>query len=179
LKGTGVVAGLAPPEAPLTGQSWDTYLRFSLNRWLPKWALRSIIDVGLLNAARNPDQTKWRKVINDGIVKSMTPEDQAMIGEKEKEAMVSELRDAGFNSGAVGIVHEAKMFLGKWRFELKNIEGKVHFWNGTENVDIPVGMARWMAEQVPDSRLKEYPGLMHFSVFHLKSEEILRDLIEM
>ena len=178
LKGTGVLAGVGPPEAPLTGQSWERWIGFTINKWLPKWALRSMIEVGLGRAARNPDQTQWRKIIIEGIIKKMDAGDQALMGEKETEAMIREMRDAGM-SGTHGIVHEAKMILGKWPFEVKNIDAKVQLWNGTRDTDVPVEMARWVTGQLPNGSLKEYPGLTHFSLPLLKSQEILQDLLDM
>ena len=108
LAGTGLLAGLGPPEAPLSGQSWERWIGMALNKWTPQGILVSMIEASLGRAARNPDQTQWRKIIIDGIIKKMTPEEQALIGEKEREAMIQEMRDAGM-SGAHGLVHEAKM----------------------------------------------------------------------
>jgi pimeloyl-ACP methyl ester carboxylesterase len=178
LKGTGVLAGIAPPHAPITGQSWERWIGITMNRWLPQWMLRSLVDVGLGRAARDPDQTKWRKIVVEGIIKKMDPEDQALIGEKETKAMITEMRDAGM-SGAHGIVHEAKMILGKWPFDIKSIDAKVLFWNGTKDTDVPVSMGRWQSSQMPNSNLKEFPGLTHFSLPYHKSEEILRDLVSL
>lgn len=179
LKGTGVLAGLGPPEAPLEGQPWDTSLRFTINRWFPSWLLRTLIDYGLVRAARDPDQTKWRKIIIEGIIKKMPPEDQAAIGEKETEDMIEEMRDAGFNCGSLGIAHEAKMILQKWPFELKDIDAKVQLWNGTKDIDTPISGARWQASQLRNGSLKEFEGLTHFSLALSKPEEVLEDLLKL
>jgi pimeloyl-ACP methyl ester carboxylesterase len=178
LKGTGVLAGIAPPEAPNTGQSWERWFGIGINRWLPAWLIRSFVEAGLGSAARNPDQTKWRKIIIEGMIKKMDPEDQTLFGEKETEAMITEMRDAGM-SGSYGIVHEAKMILGKWPFDLKDIDAKVRLWNGTKDTDVPVSMGKWQASQLRNGSLKEFPGLTHFSLPYHKSEEILQDLINL
>ena len=179
LKGTGVIAGLAPPEAPLKGQSWQRWIGFMLNKWLPACMLRAMIEEGLARKARDPDDTKWRKVIEDGMIKTMCKEDQALIGEKETQDMMREIRDAGM-SGPHGIVHEAKLIIAqKWPFQLKDIDAKVQLWNGTKDTDIQIEMARWQAGQLRNGTSKEFPGLTHFSLGHLKSEEMLKDLISM
>ncbi|KAF2676139.1 hypothetical protein K458DRAFT_424993 [Lentithecium fluviatile CBS 122367] len=178
LKGTGVLAGLGPPESDHKGLSWERWIGFTINRWVPASMLHFIVERGLAKHARNADQTRWRKIIVDVMVKSMTAEDQALITEEEIETMIAGIRGA-YLSGSEGYVLDAKNVLGAWPFRLEDIKGEVRLWCGTQDTDTPVGMARWMAERLQGGGLIEFPGDTHFSVFSRRREEVLRKLVGM
>ena len=176
LKGTGVLAGLAPREAGYKGVSWERYIGFTTNKWLPYWLLHFVIDSGLARHARNPDQTHWRKIIVDGMVKRLPATDQALFDDTAIEAMASQIRDACLG-GADGYVQDAKCVLGKWPFDVGDVRGKVGIWNGTADTDTPVQGARWMAGRIPGARLREFEGDSHFSIFVKRQEGIFKELM--
>lgn len=177
LKGTGIIAGLGPPGSGTKGLSLERWISFTLNRWLPGWMLHSVVEYGLGRHARDPDQTQWRKLVINGMIKTMSAKDQVLIEEKETEKMISGIRDC-LISGSDGCVLDAKIITKPWRFDLKSIKAKVRLWNGTADTDTPIHSARWMAAQLPNGSLREFPGDTHFSLFFYRSEEILRDLVE-
>lgn len=178
LKGTGVLAGLAPPDAPYKNLSWDRLIAFIINRWSPRWLLHFIIENFLARHARNPDQTQWNKIMIDGIVKRTSPKDQALFDEEEIEKMSITFREACL-SGVDGYVLDAQSILRRWPFGLRSIKGKVKIWNGTEDVNTPIHMARWMVDQLPNGSLREFDGDTHYSIFLRRSEEVMKDLSEM
>ncbi|KAF2477249.1 alpha/beta-hydrolase [Lindgomyces ingoldianus] len=178
LKGTGILAGLGPPESGVKGLSWERWFGFIVNRWLPRWMLHFVIEKGLGRHARNPDQTQWRRFVIDGMIRKMCSKDQALLDEKETERMISDMRNC-LISGSDGYVLDAKTILGPWPFDLRSVKAKVLLWNGTDDTDTPIYMARWMANQLPNGSLREFPGDTHFSIFFCRGEEVLKDLIEM
>ncbi|KIW04596.1 uncharacterized protein PV09_04344 [Verruconis gallopava] len=176
LKGTGIISGLAPPEAPLKGLSWERWIGFCINKWLPHWLLYGIYEHGLAKHARDPSQHRWRKIVREGIVERMSAEDQALMSEHDVERMILEIRDSCYG-GSDGNILDVKLILGRWSFDLKSIDAKVKLWNGTSDKDTPIAMARWMASRLPNAELTLYPDETHFSLSHTRSEEILKDFI--
>jgi pimeloyl-ACP methyl ester carboxylesterase len=178
LKGTGVVAGLGPPQSVSRGLSWERWIGFTINRWLPHSMLHYVIEQGLGRHARDPDQTYWRKIVIDGIVKMMTAKERAVMDEEDVESMIIGMRDC-FISGSDGYVLDSKTILGPWPFDLSSVKAHVRLWNGTDDTDTPIHMARWMANRLPKGHLREFAGETHFTIFKSRSEEVLTDLLEM
>ena len=66
------------------------------------------------------------------------------------------------------------MFESRWGFELEEIrdfEGPIHIWQGTDDWLVPVGLQRWVASQLPDIvQLHELAGEGHMSWFCFNEE---------
>jgi pimeloyl-ACP methyl ester carboxylesterase len=67
----------------------------------------------------------------------------------------------------------------RWPFDLRNVKGCVMMWNGTDDVNTPVQMARWQAERLPNAMLREFPGETHFTIFFNQEKQIMEGLLEM
>jgi pimeloyl-ACP methyl ester carboxylesterase len=178
LKGTGVLAGMGPPEAGYKGASWDRWFAFNVNRWLPSSMLRFLIEQGIGRPARDRDQKQFRKVVIEGMIGTLPPKDRLLFDPEEMERMISCTRES-YITGLDGYVLDAKNMFRRWPFELRNIEAKVLIWNGTEDTFTPIHMARWMANQLPSGSLREFPGDTHNSIFFHRREEVLKDLLSM
>ena len=178
LKGTGVLAGLGPPECNSMGIGWAKWLAFNFNRWTPSWMLSLFLDRFLGRHARDPDQTYWRKIVIDGMLKTMPAKDQTLLTDEETESWISSIRESCL-AGSDGYVLDTKSVLRAWPFDLRDITAKVQIWNGTDDTDTPIASARWMVSRLPNGKLKEFPSDTHFSLFCRRKEEVLQDLIEM
>ena len=177
LKGTGILAGQGPPRSGTKGLSWEQWFGLTINRWLPRWMLHFVIEHGLGRHARDPDQTQWRKLVIDGMIRKMCSKDQVFTYE-EMERMISSMREC-FVNGSDGYVLDINTVLGPWPFDLRSVKGRVKIWNGTDDTNTPIYMARWMANHLPDGSLKEFSGDTHISIFLYRGEEVLKDLIKM
>ncbi|PSN73478.1 alpha/beta-hydrolase [Corynespora cassiicola Philippines] len=178
LKGTGILAGVAPPESSSKAISWTKWMAFAVNRWTPEWILCLFLEWALVRHSRNPDQTHWRRIIIEGMLKTMPPEDQRLLDEVSTESWIKSIRECCL-TGPHGYVLDARIILRPWPFRLNSIKAKVQIWNGTEDEDTPIDSARWMTDQLPNGNLREFPGDSHFSIFHCRQNEVLKDLIEM
>jgi pimeloyl-ACP methyl ester carboxylesterase len=178
LKATGVLAGVGPPSSGSKGLSWEKWLGFHINSRLPRWMLHFIIEHGLARHARNPDQTRWRKIVIDGMIKRLPSRDQNLFDERETERMIREIRECTM-SGSDGYVLDAQSILRPWPFEVKSIRAKVQIWNGTDDTDTPIHMARWMANELPRGVLREFEGDSHISTFAQRQQEVFEDLLNM
>lgn len=179
LLGTGVVGGVAPPAAGYTGASWDRKLAFHLNRHLPSYILEKMLDVAIGTPARTCSDEKWKKH-GEKLIATLSHGERTYYEEhkREKDELVECYREA-FQQGSKGAVQDAKLCLMDWGFRLGDVKGKVRIWNGTADVNVPVGSARYMKDRLPDASLKEYEDDTHFSVPLKHAEEVLRELMGM
>jgi pimeloyl-ACP methyl ester carboxylesterase len=182
LKGTGVLAGMGPPESGYAGSTWDRKFAYNVNIYMPDWMLHFVIEQSMGKHARGPDPKKWREIVTKGIIKQLPLKDQECFDPvkfpEERERMIDIMRES-FIAGSDGYVLEAKNMLKKWPFDLKDITSKVQIWNGTDDTHTPIHMARWMANRLPNGTLREFPGDSHFTIFFRRQQEILEDLLNM
>jgi pimeloyl-ACP methyl ester carboxylesterase len=58
-------------------------------------------------------------------------------------------------------VHEIRMYVVPWGFDPSAIERPTVFWHGDQDVNVPLAMARQLAERIPNSLLIICPGEAH------------------
>lgn len=77
-------------------------------------------------------------------------------------------------SGTSGESQDFKLFESRWGFELEEIrdfEGQIHIWQGTDDWLVPVGLQRWVAKRLPGIvQLHELEGEGHMSWFCFNEE---------
>jgi pimeloyl-ACP methyl ester carboxylesterase len=134
------------------------------NRWLTRLAkhggflLRLIMRWQFASAQRNPDR------MFEVMARQLPPVDQRIIAEPEFQAMM--IDDLLSNSTTMGsaAAQDFVLFLSDWGFALEDIRVPVHFFQGSEDRQVPAQHAEWMADRVPDAVLHRYPGEGHFLV---------------
>lgn len=174
---TGVMAGMGPVEHGFADTSWQRYLSFQINRYLPEAWLHRIIDHSFARHVRNSDPTIFRKKVIDKIIKNVLPPKDAALYNDPK--IVQEFEDdwrQAFAQGAAGYALDSKTIFSPWEFDLADVKGKVRLWYGTEDHFTPVGMGRYLASNMPDAKLTE-PAESHASVSN-HAEDILRELTQ-
>ncbi len=88
---------------------------------------------------------------------------QAMTGPALRERMMGAAFEA-FRQGVRGTVHEAHICAQPWGFDPVTIKPPVRIWHGDQDTNVPVAMARYLAEVIPGSSLTIYPGEGHLIV---------------
>ena len=77
-------------------------------------------------------------------------------------------------SGTSGELQDFKLQESRWGFEpeeIRDFEGQIHIWQGTDDWLVPVGLQRWVAKQLPDIvQLHELAGEGHMSWFCFNEE---------
>ncbi|TWU71620.1 hypothetical protein ED733_001129 [Metarhizium rileyi] len=103
--------------------------------------------------------------------------------EPEPEPSVDEQRDQllrflfeGFAHGSGAFVHEAMLLTHPWGIAFEDVAyDKIQIWHGTEDVNAPISMIRYLAKRLPSAELREFKDT-HFSVVqHL--DAILEELV--
>ncbi len=105
------------------------------------------------------------KVVHSATQARSVPEADrlAMTDPRLEERMVAAAAEP-FRQGVRGVVHEARICTESWGFDLTAIKPPVRIWHGDQDSNVPVAMARHLAEQIPGSRLTIYPGEGHLIV---------------
>lgn len=102
-------------------------------------------------------------------------QDQAMMNSKFKRQFSLTVREA-FKQGIKGPSWDLKLYTQGWGFKLRDIKVKVYLWYGTSDKNVSLAMGKYLASQIPNSKLITYPNEGHFAqITH--SEEILKTLI--
>ena len=100
---------------------------------------------------------------------------QAMTDLRLRELMMTAASEpSGRASGASS--HEARICTQPWGFDPTAIKPPVRIWHGDQDINVPVAMARHLAERIPGSSLTIYPGEGHLIV-PKHWDEILAELL--
>jgi pimeloyl-ACP methyl ester carboxylesterase len=79
--------------------------------------------------------------------------------------------------GPRGAQHDTFLMVTAWDFHPREIQIPVHIWHGEEDRNAPIAMGRYMANAIPGSQAKFYPGEGHISLFKRYAEEIFTTLV--
>jgi pimeloyl-ACP methyl ester carboxylesterase len=96
----------------------------------------------------------------------------------------SEVRTIGFETfqeavrqGAVGWIDDVLRQDRPWPFGLDDIRADVRFHHGEDDTLAPLQYAKELAEGMPGSRLRLYPGEGHISILDSPIKEIVETLL--
>ncbi|CAB9517640.1 Alpha beta hydrolase fold [Seminavis robusta] len=175
VKSLGIVSGMGPAEAPGTtkGLSW------TIPRVWPGFVRRLVLWVfayGARNSSTDP--VAFAKQCSQG----MCPLDQTFLNNnnhpERQEAFVNTLKEA-FREGVRGADSDAESYRRHWGFDLQEISCNTCLWHGTDDANVPVSVARWMAEQIPTCRqtnILENEGHLTIACNHMR--DILSTIVQ-
>ena len=176
LLGVGMIACVGPWEAGNKGMSLVGRAVWTALALWPS-AIGKLMAMPYERAARAPDSAAMVKLVEKAL-KQMRAKDAAVFEDETLRIHFAETLREAFRQGPAAFIHEAQLITRPWGFELEEItEHKVQMWYGTEDVNTPVRMGKWMAERLPNAEMKEYPGDTHFTVAANHEEDILKDFI--
>jgi pimeloyl-ACP methyl ester carboxylesterase len=168
LTAAGIISGLAPVDR----------VRGELNNLQRLSAVLVRVAPGLVNlvlgllarsARRRPE---W-------IIRSMRLVapwgDRRILARPEvQQTQIDGIRES-FRRGPAGAAYEAALLTRPWGFEVKEIKVPVHLWHGEADAIVPVGMGRYLAENIPRCRARFIPRAGHLWIFE-GYEEVFRVL---
>ena len=93
-----------------------------------------------------------------------------------RPVVIGMLREA-VRRGAAGWVDDALRLGRPWPFGLDEIGADVAFHHGEDDTIVPPRHAKELAERIPGSRLRLYPGEGHISILDGPLKEIVEDLL--
>jgi pimeloyl-ACP methyl ester carboxylesterase len=112
-----------------------------------------------------------------GFVAEVTEVDRRVLERPEVRAIVIGMFQEAVRQGAVGWVDDNLRLGRPWPFRPDEVAAEVRFHHGEEDTNAPPEHAKELAERMPGSRLRMYPGEGHISVFDKPIKEIVEDLL--
>jgi pimeloyl-ACP methyl ester carboxylesterase len=159
LLGVACVSGVGPLYHPAAMDGMMT-----MNRWLTRlsrrgqFLLRLLMRLQFGAAQRNPSR------MLDAMSKQLPPADQAIVAEPEFRAMMADDLRNNSSTMALAAAQDFVLFASDWGFAIQDIRVPVHFFQGSEDRNVPAQHAALMAGMVPGAVLHRYAGEGHFLV---------------
>lgn len=100
----------------------------------------------------------------------------------DKEALSVQLESyrksylEGLRTGYGGAIQDSEIYATDWGFSLSDIAREVLLFHGEKDTIVPIGMARYVASQLPKCKAIYFPESGHY-IFHTRAQEILKSLI--
>ena len=119
----------------------------------------------------NPDE--WYA----GFAAEVPEVDRRILERPEVRAIAIEMFQEAVRQGAVGWVDDVLRLGRPWPFRLDEIGAEVSFHHGEDDTNVPPQHAKDLAEGIPGSRLRLYPGEGHISILDRPIKEIMETLL--
>jgi pimeloyl-ACP methyl ester carboxylesterase len=113
-----------------------------------------------------------------GFVAEVPEVDRRVLERPEVRAIVIGMFQEAVRQGAVGWVDDNLRLGRPWPFRPDEVAADVRFHHGEEDTNAPPQPAKELAERMPGSRLRMYPGEGHISVFDKPIKEIVEGLLD-
>ena len=167
LSATGIVCGMGPADAPgaRDGVSWTLPGK-------PGPIRRFIIFMMAFGLRKDPDRFLAQSL-------NEFPEvDQAYLNQADhSDRFLSAMQEA-FRNGRAGAVREAAILARPWGFQPEEIDGRIQFWHGDEDLNVPISVGRHLADRIPGAVGTFLPGEGHLTIMANRIEEVLTSLKE-
>ena len=124
-----------------------------------------------LGVRKNPDQFVSRS-------KEMVPEpDRLLLDQPELAKAYINTIGESLRSGVLGANQEAALYTRPWQFRLQDITGEIHLWHGELDLNVPISVARYVADAIPNCHATFLKDEAHISLPHNHIREILSILV--
>jgi pimeloyl-ACP methyl ester carboxylesterase len=103
--------------------------------------------------------------------------DRRVLERPEVRAIAIEMFQESVRQGAVGWVDDILRLERPWPFRLDEVGAEVRFHHGEEDTNAPPQRAKELADGIPGSRLRMYPGEGHISILDRPIKGIVESLL--
>jgi|SRR5712692_385838 len=103
--------------------------------------------------------------------------DLAVLTNGESRKIFAAAVSESLRSGSSGVIRDFELLNRRWGFSLGDITIRVHFWHGDQDRLVPIGIAQYMAHQIPKGELTICPGEGHFSLLVTQLDRVLREIV--
>lgn len=107
------------------------------------------------------------------VARNKPASDKHMLSDPHLGKLLRESALEGLRPPSPGMSQDYQIYCQPWGFDLTNIKTQVFIWHGELDRNVPVWMARFLAQKIPHARATFYPEMGHF-LFGKYAEEILR-----
>lgn len=104
------------------------------------------------------------------------PADRRAMADPEYRVRLGAVPDA-FRQGTRAAAQELALFARPWGFELAEVTTPIHLWHGTEDVNVPLPVARAIAHALPDTHEHIIEGAAHAVGFE-RRKDVMQVIVE-
>ncbi|MHA1198557.1 MAG: alpha/beta fold hydrolase [Candidatus Heimdallarchaeaceae archaeon] len=174
----GIVAGMGPYKEIKKYMANPNKTLFSLINRFP------LLHKRILKLQKKQMDNKDPEKLKTRLLKALTKSKKVPEPDKEVfktpgffEFLISHLQDI-FQQGIEGASLDGRLYTKPWGFELKDIKETtpVFLWQGELDVNVPPGIGKYMASQIPNCKATYYPEESHLSLEANHFAEILESL---
>jgi pimeloyl-ACP methyl ester carboxylesterase len=171
LKSVGIMVGVAPWEAGLSGMSIVSRVGMTVYKHYPA-AVGAFHKKFLLPIVHQESPAATEKMMR----RSKSSLKQVNIADDDAPGLAKVWREA-FRQGADGVTEDSTTATEPWGFELEEVDYPgIRLWYGSEDVNTPPHMGKWMSARLPQAIYREYPGKSHFTMWD-HAEDVLSDML--
>ena len=160
----GVAPTMGPEAAPMGGgtvlaRTLSAFLKYT---WQPLgWGSAQAIK--LLSPIADPAMIAF--------LQFLPPDDQVVFAERSaRQSYTQDLIDASYAGRMQGLYLDAMLFASPWGFSLRDIETRVHFWQGEDDTIVLLAQAEHMESLTPNSQLEIHRHEGHLGSLAATSE---------
>ena len=107
---------------------------------------------------------------------SMPPADRDTIRDPDVARAFLAMLAETFAQGPAGAQVDSALVASPWGFDPADVRVSVRLWHGDADENVPIDMARHLADRIPGAQLTVVPGEGHLSLIHRYIELILSGL---
>ena len=172
LTSAGIVCGVGPIDAVgvLKGMFW-------INRFGLSFAARAPWIIKLAMAAASLALRRHAKITVAFLAGRSKDPDRKELKRPDIMNILSASFKESMRSGPSGASRDVFLYASSWGFDLQKIRVPIHLWHGEKDDIVPIAMARYLADTIPNCRASFYRDEGHFSLVVKYMEEILRVLV--
>ncbi len=112
-----------------------------------------------------------------GFMAEVTEVDRRVLERPEVRALAIEMFQEAVRQGEVGWVDDVVRLGRPWPFRLDEVVADVRFHHGEDDTNVSPQHSKELAERIPGSRLRMYPGEGHISILDRPIKEIVETLL--
>lgn len=163
----GIVCGMGPADAPgmKDGVSWTL-------PGMPSFIRRALLTFMSIGLRRNP-----KKFLAKSKESASAPDREVLDQPHLAVVLKDSIREA-FRRGVGGANYEAGLYSRPWEFSLNEIRADVYLWHGGEDLNIPISVARYIVDAIPDCQASFEIDEGHFSLPYNHMRKILGTLVD-
>lgn len=168
----GVVSGIGPLALGTAGMSRQNRLVLFLAHRLPR------LLTPLLNATARSfrDDEHARKAVTKALRGMVKPDREALLAHGLVDQLGASARET-YRQGVQGAAYEGRLYGREWGFRFEDIAFQpLYLWHGALDTNVPIGMARRMADKLPSCQANYYPDEGHFSTLLNHQQELFAAL---
>lgn len=135
----------------------------------------------LMYAAIGVTAEHFRKTYIQELLKAVNDYDREIVLRPGFAAAFSDASAECFAQGSGGLVRDSELLYRSWDFDVRQIERRVHMWQGLDDRLVPDAINKQVADEMPGAVWHPVPGAGHFvaigaaeQVFGIAAEELSR-----